>query len=188
MDHRRHIQIAHGLVERVPVSVAERQILPVAAGRIRIQVATDETHLVNAAAKLGDAGLDRCLRTLRQLADRHEIRREDIADAADQVIAMFGPGLRSAGIADMVAHPAGARRKDGDIRAAFLLHAKLVGLYALADFIITDRHHALAADMVRVGGNGVLLRVTPGGDTWRCGGVMTVAINDHGGVSGPVVS
>ena len=29
MDHRRHIQLAHGLIERVPVFVAEWQVFPV---------------------------------------------------------------------------------------------------------------------------------------------------------------
>ena len=81
---------------------------------------------------------------------------------------MFGQ-VRSAGIADMVAIQL-ARGEKTVTSVRVLLHAKLVDLYALADFIITDRHHALAADMVRVGGNGVLLRVTPGGGlaVWWC--------------------
>ena len=109
MDHGRHIQLAHCLIERVPVSVAKRQVPPVAARGVGVQVAADEPHLLDTAAKFGDAGFDRGLRALRKLADRHEIPREQVADTPDQVVAMFGPGLRCAGIADMVPHPAGAR-------------------------------------------------------------------------------
>ena len=180
MDHRRHIQIAHGFIQRVPVFVAERQVLPVTAGRVGVQVAADEAHLLDAAAKLGDACPDRGLRALRQLADWHEVCREQVADTPDQVVAMLGPGLRGAGVADMMAHPAGARREDGDVRAAFLLDTKLVGLDALANLVVADRHHALAADVVGVCGDGLFLRVAPGGDARRGGGVMAVAINDHG--------
>ena len=188
MNHRRHIQIAHGLVERIPVFVAKRQILPVAARRVRVQVAADEAHFLYTAAQFGDACLDRCLRALWQLANRHEILWKDVADTADQVVAMFGPCLGGAGVADMVTHPAGARREHGDIGAALLLDTKLVGLDAFTDLVITDHHHAFAADMGRIGGNRILLCVAPGGNAWRRGGVMTVAINDHGGVSGVAVS
>ncbi len=55
MHHGRHLELHHLLIERVPVPVGERGRVPVAAGWIRIEVATDEAELVHAALELGNA-------------------------------------------------------------------------------------------------------------------------------------
>ena len=52
VDHRRHVELDHLFVERIPVLVGERRRGPVAAGRIGVQVAADEPELVDAALEL----------------------------------------------------------------------------------------------------------------------------------------
>jgi hypothetical protein len=42
VDHRRHVELDHRLVERIPPLVGERRRVEVAAGRIGIEVAADE--------------------------------------------------------------------------------------------------------------------------------------------------
>ena len=184
MDHRRHVELAHRLVERIPVAVAKRPVLPVAARRVRVQVAADEAHLFDAAPKFGDAAFDRCLGALRQLTDRHEILRKHVADTPDEIVAMFGPGLRCRGVADMMPHPAGTRREDGHVGAPFLLDLQLVAGDAFPDLVIGHRHRCLFADVIGVGGDSFLLRVAPGADAGRRGCVVTVAVDDHDRGSG----
>ena len=93
---------------------------------------------------------------------------------------MFGPCMRCAGIADMMAHPAGPRRKYGDIGAAFLLNAQLVGGDAFTDFVIRDGHHTPLADVVGICRNGLFLGVAPCANAGRGSGIVAVTINDHG--------
>jgi hypothetical protein len=54
VDHGRHVQLAQRLVQRIPLAVGHRRAGPVAAARVRVQVAADEAHLLDAAAQLGN--------------------------------------------------------------------------------------------------------------------------------------
>ena len=74
VDHRRHVELDHLLVERIPPLVGHRRRVEIAAGRIGIEVAADEAHL-DAALELGDGVLRRHARRLRQLADADEVLR-----------------------------------------------------------------------------------------------------------------
>ena len=76
VNHRRHVELDHLLVERIPVAVGERRRRPMAARRVGIQVAADEAELVHAALELADRMRDRHARRLRQLADADEVRRD----------------------------------------------------------------------------------------------------------------
>ena len=50
MDHRRHVELDHLLVERIPLAVGQRRVGPVAARRIGIQVAADEARVRSRSA------------------------------------------------------------------------------------------------------------------------------------------
>ena len=78
VDHRRHVELDHLLVERIPVLVGQRRILPVAARRIGVQVAADEAELLDAALELGDAVGRRHAGVLRQLAHADEVLRKSV--------------------------------------------------------------------------------------------------------------
>ena len=91
MDHRRHVELDHLLVDRVPPAVGQRRRVPVAARRIGVEVAADEAELVDAALQLGDAAPAVDAGRLRQLAHADEVLREQLADAVDQVVADARP-------------------------------------------------------------------------------------------------
>ena len=55
MDHRRHVELDHLLVERIPPAIGQRRSRPVAAGRIGIEIAADEAVRLDAALELADA-------------------------------------------------------------------------------------------------------------------------------------
>ena len=76
VDHRRHVELDHLLVERIPVAVGERRRRPVAARRIRIQIAAHESELIHAARELIDRMRNRNAGRLRQLADGGEVGRD----------------------------------------------------------------------------------------------------------------
>ena len=104
MNHRRHIQLHHLFIERVPVAVGERWGSPVAAGRIRIQIAPNKAQLLHAALEFSDAVAGWDSRRLRQLANADEIFRIQRADAMDQIVAVRGPVQAGGGVADVVGH------------------------------------------------------------------------------------
>src|SRR6516165_5887328 len=52
MDHRRNVVLDHLLVDRIPVAVAERRVLPMPARRIGVQIDADESIFVDAALAL----------------------------------------------------------------------------------------------------------------------------------------
>src|SRR5918993_2062666 len=68
MDHRRHIQFAQFLVDRIPVAVDQRRIRPHPARWVWIEIDPDEAELVDDTLQLWDAVLRRYARKLRQLA------------------------------------------------------------------------------------------------------------------------
>ena len=126
VDHRRHVELDHLLVERIPPLVGERRRVEVAARRIGIEVAADEAELLHAALELLDRGGRRHARRLRQLAHADEVLREQRADAVDQVVADLRPFLADREVADVVAHAGGARREDREVGAALALQLELV--------------------------------------------------------------
>ena len=91
MDHRRHVELGHRLIERIPGPVGDWRPGPIAAGRVRVEVAADEAELQHAAPQLGDACVQGGAGRLRQLADADEIARKQGADPVDQVVAGVGP-------------------------------------------------------------------------------------------------
>jgi hypothetical protein len=177
MDHRRHVQLDHLLIDRIPVRIAQRRIGPIPARRIGIQIAADEAVLQHAAFQLGDAVARRHAGALRQHADTGEVAREQRADPMDQIVARGRPGLAGGRIAEMVTHARGARRKDRQVGAAFLLQLQLAADDALADVVVADRRPRRRGPPLLVCRN---LLLPPRLVLARRRGVMPVAIDDHG--------
>ena len=179
VDHARHVELDHLLVERKPRLVGHRRRIEIAAGRIRIEVAADEAHF-HAALELGGAMARIDARRLRQLAHADEILRIERHHARDQVVADLRPFHAHALVADMVAHAGGARREDGHVGAALALQFELVLLDAFADLVVGHfqrrprRHRRL---VLGIGGGGLFLAETV--QVLGFGGVMAVAIDDH---------
>ena len=180
VDHRGHVELHHLLVEGIPPAVAQGRVGPVAAARVRVQVAADEAELVDTTFQLPDAGGGRHAGGLRKLGDAGEILGVEPGDPVDEVVAVLGPGDAGGFVAEVVAHPARTRREDGEIRATLALQPELRAFQALADLVVGDVEPALDVPV-----QGVLfeLRLLPlpvppqriGG-----GGVVAVAVDDHG--------
>src|SRR5690606_24845941 len=171
--------LAHLLVERIPVAVPERGAGEVAAGRIRIQIAADEAELEHAALELAHGAVDRRAGRLRQLRDADEVLRVELRQAVNQIVAVLGPRPARRLVADVVPHPARARREQRDVRAALPLQLELRPLHALPKLIVADVQRALDRLMVRVFRELGLLLLTILAELLRRGGVMAVAIDDH---------
>ena len=54
MNHRRHIEIDHFFVERIPIFVGQRRRVETATRWIRIQIAPNEPQLPNTSFKFGN--------------------------------------------------------------------------------------------------------------------------------------
>ncbi len=174
VDHRRHVELDHLLVERIPPLVGERRRVEVAARRIGIEVAADEAELLHAALELLDRGGRRLALRLRQLAHADEVLRKQRADAVDQIVADLRPFLAHCEIADVVAHAGGARREDREVGAALALELELCALDAGADLVVRhleagarrqrrlvlDRLGLVLAEAVQVLGFGRVVAVT----------------------------
>src|SRR5215211_2863163 len=93
----------------------------------------------------------------------------------DQVVGVLGPVAADQLVAEVVAHPARARREQREIGAALALHLELTIFDAFADLIIGDVHLALARG-AHLGDLGPTVRLHAG----RVGRVVPVDINDHG--------
>src|SRR5262249_4770456 len=81
-------------------------------------------------------------------------------------------------VADMVAHTHGARREDGEIRAALALQLELRAFEALADFVVGHlqrRLRRLLGGLLDV----VDLVLAPAQQVLGLGRVVAVAIDDH---------
>ena len=94
---------------------------------------------------------------LRQLADADKVFRIERADTMDQVVAVLGPMEACGGIADVVSHGGGARRKDRDVSSALALELELRAFEAFADLIVGDVQRcplrAVEGSSVRRSGN-----------------------------------
>jgi len=73
MDHRRHVELDEFLIEIEPPRVGERRVGPIAAARVRIEIAADEAEFFDATDELGDRVGRRAAGRLRQLTDRREV-------------------------------------------------------------------------------------------------------------------
>src|SRR6516225_10308747 len=176
MDHRRNVVLDHLLVDRIPIAVAERRVLPMPAGRIGVQIHADKSVFVDAAVDLGDAVLWRDTRTLRQHRHTNEVLWEQRADTVDQLIAGAGPGLAGRCVAEVVAHAGGARREDRQVGAALALHLELAIGDRRTDLVVGDaraRRRRLAR-LVRLDLLTAPALVLTGG-----GRVVAVTIDDH---------
>src|SRR5260370_1318572 len=148
-----------------------------AAGRIRVQIDADKAVLVDAAVDLGEAVPRRRARALRQHRHADKILREQRTDPADQLVAGGGPGFARRCVAKMVAHARRARGEDRQVGAALALHLELAALDRLTDLIIGHRRarRRRLARRVRLD-----LLLTPSLVLTRRGGVVAVAVDDHG--------
>ena len=179
MDHGGHVQFAQLLVEGIPIAVSQGWAVPVAAAGVRVQVAADEAELINAPLQFRDAVAQRRTGGLRQLRHAHEVARVEPCDAVDQFVAMLGPVFGGVGVADVVPHPAGPGREDGEVRAPLRLHPELVALQAVTDLLVGDVDKALGTGI-----HGILRQPRFLGvpvlsqRVWR-GGVVAVAVDDH---------
>ena len=183
MDHAGHIELDHLLIERIPGFISHRRRVEVAAGWVRVQVAADESHL-HAALELRRGVLRIDARRLRELADADEILGIERNDTRDQIVADLRPFHADAFVADVVPHARGAGREDGQVGAALPLQLELVLLDALPDLVIRHlqlrprRHLALVFGF---GGLGLLRAKAM--QVLGLGGVVAVAVDDHGGVA-----
>src|SRR6516225_10172451 len=95
----------------------------------------------------------------------------------DQLVAGAGPSFTSRRVAQVVAHAGGARRKDRQVGAALALHFELAIGDRFADLVVGNsraRRRRLAG-LVRLDLLAAPALVRP-----RRGGVVAVAIDDHG--------
>src|SRR5439155_23913366 len=106
-----------------------------------------------------------------------KVLREQRADAMDQLVASGGPRFARRRVAEVMAHPGGARRKDRQVGAALALHLELAALDALADLVVADRRPRRRRPALAVGGD---LLAAPALVLARGGRVVAVAIDDHG--------
>ncbi len=178
MDHGRHVELGHLLVERIPPLVGHRRRIPGAARRIGIEVAADEAVFVDAALELADAALRIDAGRLRQLAYADEVLRIERADAMDQLVADLRPLQAQPGVTDVMRHAGGARREDRQAGAALALQLELRALHARADLVVADLER---------GARRFLRRVLDAGDLGlaeivqllRFGRVVAVTVDDH---------
>ncbi len=179
MHHGRHVELHHFFVQRIPMPIGQRRRCPMAPGRIRIQIAADESQILDAALEFRGAVDRRGRRRLRQLTDPDEVVRIQGNDAMDQVIAALRPAAAGRLIADVVRHGGRARRKDRQVGAAGPLQFQLGILQAVANLIVADlglreqrdvdaafqRRDLLVAKLLQRAGRG---------------GVVAMAVDDHG--------
>ena len=180
VDHRRHAELAHLFVERIPIAVGEARAVEKAAARVGIQVAADEAELLDAAHELAHRGVDRRARRLRQLRDADEVLRIQLREPIDQIVAMLRPRFARRRVAEVMTHPARARAEDRDVGAALALQLQLRALDALAQLVVADFQRALLRLMLRILLEIRFLLVAIVAELFRRRRVVAVAIDDHG--------
>src|ERR1700733_621163 len=110
-----------------------------AARRVRVQIAADESQLLHATLELRGTIHRRGTRRLGQLANSHEVLGIQRAHAINQIVAGPSPALTRGFVADVVSHGRSARRENRKVRAPGALQLELRILQAVADLIIADR-------------------------------------------------
>src|SRR6185503_13021935 len=180
VHHRGHLELAHLFVQRVPVPIRQRRSVEEPAARVGIQIAADETKLVDATFELAYRRVDRRARRLRQLRDADEILRVELREPVDQIVAVLGPRFARRRVAEVMTHPARARAEDRDVRAALALQLELRALHARAQLIVADRERALLRLMLRIRLELGFLPVAIVAELLRRRRVVAVAVDDHG--------
>ena len=115
VDHGRHVEFTHRFPQRPPVAVVQGRAGPEPAGRIGVDVAADEPHLLDAASEFGHRIVEAGPRRLGQLADGSEVLGKEIAHPPDQIVLVLRPELGGVLVADVVGHPRGPGREDREI-------------------------------------------------------------------------
>ena len=134
------------------------------------------------ATQLGDRVPDRRLRItwrLRELTYGREPIGVQVADAADQVVAVLRPELRRVGVADVVTHPRRPRREDAEVDPALALETELVRFETLSKLVVGDVDRTELADVVRIVDQRRLLSVAVLAQLRRRRRVVPMAVDDH---------
>src|SRR5262249_209531 len=95
-----------------------RSTSPEATGRIRVQVAANETEFRDAPAQLVYRSGEVTIRRLRQLRDTREVVREQCRDAVDEVVRSASPILGGTRVRDVMFHRRGLGGEDHEVLAA----------------------------------------------------------------------
>src|SRR6266481_6056559 len=143
MNHCGHVELDHFLVERIPKFIGKRWSSPVASRWIRIEIASDETQLIDTPLELRNRIRNRNALRLRKLAYTDKFLRIQLAYAIDQIVAMLRPVAARCLVSDMVSHPRRARRKNREVTAALSLKFQLRAFKAFANLVIGDLESAL---------------------------------------------
>ena len=178
VHHGGHVELDHLFVQGIPAPVGQGRRGPVATRRVGIQIAADEAQLVDRPLELRDAGARRHARRLRKLAHADEVAGVQGAHAVNQVVALLGPMEARGGVADMMGHRRGPRRKDRDVRPALALQLELRLFEALPNVVVADADGAFGARAGRIGQRGDL-GVAVGLQRLRRRRVMPVAVDNH---------
>jgi hypothetical protein len=149
-----------------------------AAGRVRVQIATDETQLHHTALQFRGAMDGSHPRRLRQLTHADEVIGIQIHHPVNEIVA--GPGPTQAGglVAHVMRHGGGTRRENRQVRTARPLQLQLRIFQTVANLVVADRR-------LRGGGQIDLLlqardlRVAECLQRLRRGRVVAMAIDDH---------
>lgn len=176
VDHRGNVEFDQLFVNRIPIGIGKRRIGPISARRVRIQIASNKSVFAYAALEL----LKRILRgyagALRQHAGPDKIIRKQTANPINQIVAGDGPGLACRGVAQMMSHAGGTRRKNREIGAALALHPELSIADGITNLIICDQGTLRWLCALRMG---LDLRLPPLLVLLRSRRVVTVAVDDH---------
>ena len=180
------IELDHLLIERIPGFISHRRRVEVAAGWVRVQVAADESHVFTQRSSSAVGVLRIDARRLRELADADEI----LGDRAKRHAR--SDRCRSATIPALTlsspmwcAHAQGAGREDGQVGAALPLQPELAsarcsrGFFVVGHLQLRPRRHL--ALVFGFGGLGLLRAKAM--QVLGLGGVVAVAVDDHGGVA-----
>ena len=180
VHHRRHVQLDHLFVQRIPVPVGERRRVPVPAGGVGIEVAADEAQFLHAALELRGAVGRRHARRLRQLADADEVLGIQPADAMDQIVAdaATSRGSWSRCRCDAPWRRRAARKWSGPCRArAAVSVARLSRLSRIWSSLILRASASAAAPELF---SAAIWRIAKLLQLGGRGGVVTVTVDDHG--------
>ena len=145
-----------------------------------IQIETHVAKFLDAFLQLGNTGGGVHARALRQHGRANEVVGEQLAHAKAQFVANGGPGSRHIEVANVVRHKAGTRAEDGEVATALFHQAQLVGLNGLAQLVVADHQLRNLGPTGWVQDTGDLA-ITPVFQRFGGGGVVAVAVNDHGG-------
>src|SRR5207237_9945056 len=141
--HFGHVEVHHFLVERIPVFVGKRWSCPVPSRWIGIEIASDETQLIDTPLEFGNRIRDRNALRLRKLAYTDKILRIQLAYAMDEIVAVLRPVAARGLVSNVMTHTRCERRKNRTVGAAVSLKFQLGAFEAFANLLISDLEAAL---------------------------------------------